>query len=178
MLATSYGFLVIIAIACTVFPRPARESLTRAAWPTPHTCPSGMPHSADAAEKHAVACAEAFIRRNGYTEARPISDSTQLAAESYELPVRSLAELLEMRRGSLVSRAYGVCRLSGWHAYTVVFRLPLRDTLDVRSEVARQTTGRAITMDSTYQHVTMQHRDFSIAAIDQPHQGCHRLSTR
>lgn len=170
--------LLLLTTGCAVAHRPQRDRLASVQWPTANTCPAAPTTAAEGAEKEAVACAEAFIRRNGYTDAAPVHDSTQLAAESYPLPL-GLAELLEMRRGSLEPRAYGVCRSTGWHAYTVVFRLASSgEDLDPRSEARRQTTGRAVTMDGSYQHVVMQHREFSIAAIDQPHQGCRRLARR
>jgi hypothetical protein len=117
----------------------------------------------------AILCAEAFVARNGYTDAPPVSDTTQLAFESIEFE-RSLTTLLAHRRNTLESNAYGVCPLGAvGPGLAVVFR-HLGDTV--------RRTGRAVTMTAGFDSLRVQHRDFILANVADSGAACSRVTSR
>ena len=165
--------LLLVAGACSLHARSGVAPLGLVTWPTPRTCPTQRTSSITTAEKQAILCAEAFVRRNGYTLASAIGDSAQIASESIEL-ARSFAHLLEQRHGTLQSTAYGVCRDSVWAGFTVVFAYRPERFPDSASEANQRTSSRAVTMDSAYQHLRVEHREMALATVDQGRHGCHR----
>jgi hypothetical protein len=115
----------------------------------------------------AILCAEAFVARNGYTDAPPVSDTTQLAFESIEWK-RSLTALLAHRRNTLESSAYGVCPLGAvGPGLAVVFRY--------RADTVR-STGRAVTMTAGFDSLRVQHRDFILANVADSGAACSRVT--
>ncbi|HKG93140.1 MAG TPA: hypothetical protein VKA84_14645 [Gemmatimonadaceae bacterium] len=107
----------------------------------------------EAPESTAVRCAEWFVARNGYTDL-PVADTGAVASESIERAA-SVAELLAERRSSLSRRAAVVCRgARRGSGYTVGFTDPARaDTL----------VGRAVTMDTAFRALRVEHPDYLIA---------------
>lgn len=124
----------------------------------PRAC--AVPMTAPTPEAQAVACAEEFIARNGYTDAEP--DTARLATESIEWG--SVEETLKRRRGSLESRAAGICGDATGYDHTIVFRY--------RSS---QTGARAVTMTRHFDGLRMQHVDFILANVTAPRHGCRPL---
>jgi hypothetical protein len=115
----------------------------------------------------AILCAEAFVARNGYTDAPAVSDTGQLAFESIELE-RSLTALLARRRSTLESNAYGVCPLGAvGPGLTVVFRY--------HGATVRRT-GRAVTMTAGFDSLRVQHRDFILANVADSGAACSRVT--
>ena len=75
--------------------------------------------SLESAADTAAYCAEGFVARNGYTDALPSMDRSQIVLEGWEMS-RSLEGVLYMRRATLRGTAYRVCpQRAGWW---VVFR--------------------------------------------------------
>ncbi len=111
---------------------------------------------------HAVACAEDFVRTNGYTDAPASSDSARLAYESIEWG-STTAEILSHRHNSLRPNADIVCfnAASDTQRYLIVF---LRST--------DSTKARAVTMDSAYYHMRMQHRDVRLDYVSSHSPSC------
>ena len=119
------------------------------------TAPSGD------AEDRAVACAEWFVARNGYTDASP-ADSAELAGEFIEY-APTVAKLLASRRNTLSRHAAVVCRGAPYGpGYTVGFAAP--DTREVDE-------GRAVTMDSTFAGLKVEHQGYrlNVALADSAH---------
>ncbi|HYJ79028.1 MAG TPA: hypothetical protein VEW03_05480 [Longimicrobiaceae bacterium] len=117
--------------------------------------------SAASDARHAIACAEEFVRRNGYTEAPPTTDSTLVAFESIEF-ADSLREVLALRHNALMERAVGVCigKADGDgltdHAYTVIFYL-------------RATSGghaRRVTMSAQFDELWVQRGVFLFTPVE------------
>jgi hypothetical protein len=114
----------------------------------------------------ALLCAEAFVARNGYTDAPATGDTTQLAFESIEAS-QSAAQLLADRRNTLESRAYGLCPLgAAGPGLAVIFRYRA-DTL--------RPIGRAVTMTADLDSLRVQHRDFILANVADSGTACVRL---
>jgi hypothetical protein len=120
--------------------------------------------------QHAIACAEEFVRRNGYTEAPPTADSL-LAFESIE-SVNSLRELLERRHDTLGERAFAVCigkadgdGLTG-HSYAVVFLV----------RITSLPHARVVTMSAQFDQLRVQHRGFVFSHVEDRHFGCRSVT--
>lgn len=124
----------------------------------PRAC--AVPMTEQTPEAQAVACAEEFIARNGYTDAEP--DTARLATESIEWGPAE--ETLKRRRGSLESPAAGVCADSAGYPYTVVFR-----------HRSSQTSARAVTMTVRFDEMRVQHREFILANVAERRFGCRPL---
>ena len=108
------------------------------------------PVSGERVESIAVRCAERVSARNGYTEI-PLADTSVVATESIEYSDSRLA----IRRNSLGRRAVVVCRGSiRGPGYTAGFLAPNR---------ADTVLGRAVTMDSTFRALRVEHRDYLVA---------------
>lgn len=121
-----------------------------------------VPRAAEStAPRHAVACAEDFIARNGYTSAA-VADTTQLASESIEY-AQSAAELVRLRQGGLQPRAFGVCEMEGGSEFTVVF---------LYARGSEHENGRAVTMSGGFDRLRVQHRDFILANVRERRHGC------
>jgi hypothetical protein len=117
-------------------------------------------------EAVAISCAEAFVARNGYTDAPAVDDTAQLALESIEFE-QSLPELRARRRNTLESLGYGVCPLgAAGPGLAVVFRY-IGDTL--------RRTGRAVTMTADFDSLRVQHQDFILANVADSGAACHRV---
>ena len=111
----------------------------------------------------AVRCAEWFVARQGYTEQPSVADSTAVAYESIEF-AESTAELLMQRRGTLESRAMGVCQGGArGSAWTVVFWNRGR------------TGARAVTLDEAFGSLRVEHVDFRPEAITEGVLACRSL---
>jgi hypothetical protein len=148
--------------ACSSADRPStgqagtvRDSVTRCGLTIPHSLP---------ADSIAVRCAERFIARNGYTDLA-VEDTSAISHESIEVGTTP-KEVLEHRRGSLARHGVVLCHdrrdASG---FTVGFVAPGDTSMKV---------GRAVTMDSTWGQIRMEHQDFlPSAAAAMP--GCARL---
>ena len=169
--------LLASATACSLSQREQHETLALASWPTPRACPVQPASGVGAAEQQAVLCAEAFVRRNGYTVAPPTNDTAQIASESIEL-AESFADLFQQRRGKLQPTAYGVCRGSGWRGYTVVFPYRPEGYRDGVAQAELRTGARAVTMDSAYRDLRVEHRTMALATVDEGLHGCRRLPNR
>lgn len=153
------GARPLIAIACAVL-LAGCAGRAPAAAPTPadlRAC--AVPMTARTPEAQAVACAEEFIARNGYTDTEP-GDRTRFVSESVERG--SAEETLGTRRGSLESRATVVCADSAGDAYTVVFR----------RQRSSQTSARAVTMTARFDEIRVQHRDLILANVPERRFGC------
>ena len=102
----------------------------------------------------AVAIAQEFVRKNGYTKA---PGSPPLQPESIEfLPPERWAEF---RHGKLMPVAYGYRRgrRGGEPGWTVVFEFrPLPNS----------ATGRAVTMDEFGKNAQIEHVDFLLDAVE------------
>ena len=109
----------------------------------------------------AVACAEEFVARNGYTDLAPTVDSSTVAYESLEFSV-NVAARLAGPTSSLERRAVGICDGAGrGPGYTVVFRPP--------GPAEAEQWARAVTMTLAFTDLRMQHRNFRIAYLDSLH---------
>ncbi len=109
--------------------------------------------------------AEQFVARNGYTDLPPAADTVSWAAELFELPWGSLAELMRQRRNTLERRAVAVCPHGpgGRPGYTVVFRYK-----------AESLSGqaRAVRMGPQFDGMVMQHQEFSLRYAAAPGSPC------
>ena len=126
--------------------------------PTPSGPAAGSKgKSYETPEEKAVRLAEEFVARNGYTDLPP--DRANLTGESIEWS-SDVDMLLRLRRDSLERRAYGVRPVGkvGRPGWTVVFRHKEHDAPD--------NTGRAVTMDSDFRNLRVQHQDFFLAAVE------------
>ena len=111
----------------------------------------------------AVRCAEWFIARNGYID-RPVTDTAAMAPESIELGHSPLG-WLAARHNTLAPRAVVVCRgAKRGPGFTVGFLRPGSDT----------TVGRAVTMDTMFQALRVEHVDFSVARARADTSTCRR----
>jgi hypothetical protein len=145
--------LLVLALVLMGLPK----GISAQAHPDPRSC-LGPQRSGATPVQRAVACAEEFIRRNGYTS-HPAADSTLLATESIEWGV----SLLEGRHDSLAERAFGVCTGGGdSHAFTVVFTYR-----EGSKEVAR-----AVTMSREFTELRVQHVDFILRNVFERQHGC------
>ena len=104
-------------------------------------------------QSEAVALAEKFIARNGYTDLPP--DKTKLSYESIEWE-ENVDRMLEQRHDTLERRAYGVVsgRKGGEPGWTVVFRYKHPSDREMRSN------GRAVTMNLDGSKPRVEHVDF------------------
>ncbi|HYJ78046.1 MAG TPA: hypothetical protein VEW03_00390 [Longimicrobiaceae bacterium] len=113
------------------------------------------------AARYAIACAEAFVRRNGYTSIPPAADTTLLSTEPGD-SVGSVAELLARRRDTLEADAFGVCVGENGEGYVVAFRY--------RS--GAQATARAVVMSAVFGDLRVYPRDFILALVPERREGC------
>ena len=96
-------------------------------------------------EQRAVACAEWFIARQGYTSSEATDDTMEIASEGIELE-SDPAKLLAARKNTLQSRAFIVCtRPDG---YDVGFRY-----IDAGG-------ARGVSMDDQFGSLRVEHADF------------------
>ena len=102
-------------------------------------------------EQKAKRLAERFLVENGYTEQPPVLD--KVVPESIERGV-------EQRRNTLQPKAYGVVfhRRTG-PGWTVVFQYSPSMKEDPKA-------GRAVTMDDAFGDIRMEHKDYSLEAVD------------
>ena len=113
----------------------------------------------------AVACAEHFVRLNGYTDWPASADTTLLSSESIEWGA-SWVERLSLRANTLPDRARFACPSGPVKpGYTVVFVYP-KDT----------TRGRAVTSLLDLTELRMMHQDVNLAFIRSEQSGCHPLA--
>ena len=70
-------------------------------------------------ERQSIASAEAFVARNGYTQAGHPTDLPVVNAEVLD-PIATPEQLMEWRRGTLSAKAFGIVR-AGSDAYYVLF---------------------------------------------------------
>ena len=152
------AWVLLLVAGCRM---PARSMEEPAAVAVAELDPSGEPRrcgislaSGTTAEEHAVRCAEWFVSRNGYTLLRP-ADPARVAREPLDSAL-SVDALLARRRGTLDPRAVAVCRTppdgTGF-AFMVGFAY--------RAEYP-PPNGRAVTMDSAFADLRMQHRGISL----------------
>jgi hypothetical protein len=113
-----------------------------------HCTPPAVSRTEDQLRRFAVLCAEAFVRRNGFTSYPPVSDSTQWTLNWMESG-RTPSEAVAKRRNRLQDNASGVCkRLELGSAYVVAFRNRSEDT----------TFGRLVAVDSSSFALKMAHQ--------------------
>ncbi|MFN8575118.1 MAG: hypothetical protein U0132_23900 [Gemmatimonadaceae bacterium] len=109
------------------------------------TIPASLPR-----DSIAVRCAEAFVARNGYTDV-PVQDTGAIAHEFIE-PGATPREVLSYRRHSLGSRGVTLCHdRREQPGFTVGFAAPADTVMQV---------GRAVTMDSSFRGVKMEHQTY------------------
>jgi hypothetical protein len=108
-------------------------------------------------EEKAVRLAVEFVARNGYTDLPP--NRSNLSHETVETADGIEGMLLD-RFDMLEPRAYGFAYgRSGGSGYTVVFRYTNRMG-DYSKEV-----GRAVTMDTDFQNLRVEHKDFFLRKV-------------
>ena len=114
----------------------------------------------------AIQVAEAFVRRNGYTDYRPGPDQVLDSNELFD-EARPREEILDSRANTLEASAVGAIPVgrtgleAGW---TVAFER--RKTLWQRLLGARRDErGRVVTMNSDGTNVEMAHMDFRLEAV-------------
>ena len=114
----------------------------------------------------AVARAERFVREQGYTTVA--ADPKHYESESLEFPSRD--DALQMRRGTLQPRAYGVVRRGrgGAPGWTVAFLYSCTEEhlLYAAAEPWRMQSARAVTMTPTFTNLRMEHKEFRLSAVD------------
>ncbi|HEX8832454.1 MAG TPA: hypothetical protein VF705_14865 [Longimicrobium sp.] len=155
--ATLSHVLVMIGV-CAVLPACATMH-AGAAHTDARACRAVLGSSASPLQR-AVACAEEFVHRNGYTDAPPAADSSLVATESIEWS-GSLAELLASRRNTLEAQAFSVCTF-GDEGYAVVFRF--------RGGSADH--GRVVTMSPRFGGLRVEHQDFALSNVTERRVGC------
>lgn len=111
-------------------------------------------------EAKAIAAAQGFISRMGYTDG--IARSADMMADCVEVS-DDLEESYGSRYDTLEPRAYGLSHSgrrgeSGW---TVVFRYTKR------AGGSRMKTGRAVTMDEHFRNLRVEHRDFFLDKVEE-----------
>jgi hypothetical protein len=125
-----------------------------------------LAEAARSAEEHAIACAEAFIARNGYTLLPPPTDRSMIALESIEYAA-SLEELLRDRRGSLEPVAFAVCSPDERQRWLVAFRYS-----------DGSSGARAVSMSTDFRDLRVEHRDFGTEVAASEEHGCRLLPIR
>jgi hypothetical protein len=120
-----------------------------------------LPVTNESPEERAVHCAEWFVARQGYTLDAPVADSSLVVPEGIEW-TQSIAERLSSRRGSLRSRAFGLC-------------VSADGSFDVAFLSTDGTYARGVTMDARFGSLRMQHSNFSIDVVEQRLHGCRSL---
>ena len=135
---------------CSVGSRSAADSLVVfGAGPAVSQCrlKAPIPGSRDSI---AVKCAEAFVARNGYTNA-PADDSTLIAYE-FIAPGRGAVEILKHRHNTLAPRAILLCHDRRERpGFTIAFARPGDSAL---------SQARAVTMDTSLDKLRIEHVDF------------------
>jgi hypothetical protein len=140
--------LFAFVAACNSAPRSAsnrssatQDSVARCGLMIPRSLPP---------DSIAIQCAEGFIARNGYTDL-PVLDTTGISRELIE-PGTTATEILGSRRASLGRRAVVFCHdRRETPGFTVGFVSPGDTTLKI---------GRAVTMDSAFGQVRIEHVAF------------------
>ena len=134
------------------------------------TCPAavadGDSTAAPGSSARAVRCAEWFIVQQGFTE-QPVSDTAAIVRDFEEtgFPTRTL---LELRRGSLAPKAYGVCTgLSYRSAYNVVFLYA--------GAAASDSVGRTVSMTRALAGMYVTHQAMYLAPVRTGEFGCRLL---
>jgi hypothetical protein len=104
-------------------------------------------------ESLAVRCAESFVVRNGYTDVPP-PDTSEMVGESLEFRLSARDKLAD-RQGTLRRRAVVFCRGDrGRPGYTIGFAAPGDSVMEL---------GRAVTMDTLFGSLVVQHQMFVVA---------------
>ena len=153
--------LLAPALACCLLLVPTREARGQ----TADAC-SVPARSGQTPAQRAVACAEAFVRDNGYTDTPALADTTRLVPESIEW-TGGWAARLDFRRGQLAPRAVAVCPWitgSRTPGFTVVF-----------ARRAPAPGARAVVMLADYTLLEVEHQDLDPAALWDPEYRCTRL---
>lgn len=109
-------------------------------------------------EVEAIALAEDFIVKNGYTNLPPV-EKDKITPELYDKLV-TFETVMKLRHNSLQPKAYGLIRnrrgVPGW---TIIFaRIPSAD-FDPKN-------GRGVSMDLEGKHLFMEPREFPLSTID------------
>jgi hypothetical protein len=121
-----------------------------------------------------VLIAEEFIARNGYTDVDP--DRDNLSYEAVEF-ANGIDKMLEERRNTLESRAYGVRyggRMGTNGGWTVVFRYKKSGVDTPKAKVKGlgvdwslfEKSGRAVTMDADFGNLRVEHKGFWLDKVD------------
>jgi len=120
-----------------------------------------LPDTMRTRESRAIQCAEWFIARQGYTDASPVTDTTQVAPEGIEWKRGALARLAA-RHATLEPHAFGVC-----------------EGEDGRFHVAFWGPGhgyaRGVTLDPRFGSLRVQHPDFNPEVVTERLHGCHPI---
>jgi hypothetical protein len=109
----------------------------------------------------AIDIAEYFIAQNGYTNAPPMADKSNLKLESLEYS-SDPDEILAHRHNTLESKAYEVIRHRDNTGWTIVFRFSGTNEMYNRlagANEARYKDGRAVVMDQYGREVHVEHQD-------------------
>jgi hypothetical protein len=132
-------------------------------------------------EVAAIQCAEAFIARNGYTQVEPTTTLELIASESVEDDT-ALSALLEHRHNQLGPSAIVVCpgrvirrTEPGWTVAFGVTKEYLPDSMAQRMGI--RDLERAVTMDTTFGELRMEHMPFD-RALHTQNGNCRELSHR
>ena len=133
----------------------------------------------------AAACAEAFVRDNGYTD-RPSLPVDQVAWESIEMPFVGPESLLALRKGTIEPRAEWLCPArflrKAEQGYTVGFRYrhsPSIDSLLRRNGIpGPDTVLRAVSMSRGYRELRMEHMPLVVGDPDLFHSHCQQLKAK
>lgn len=108
-------------------------------------------------EAGAIRLAEEFVKRNGYTESPAEKDKLNYEIEE---PSTDIEVILKSRRNTLEPKAFGISSHSksgeGW---TVIFKYN-EEYLKTVTDMDLSNRGRAVTMNSNFEEITMQHKDF------------------
>ena len=139
----------------------ARNLQAQAPEPTdPRACELGGGPAVTAA-RYAIACAEKFVRRNGYTSLPASADSSMISREAEE-PAGSVAELLDRRRDTLEPQAFGICVGNAGEGYVVPFRY----------RAGSKTRARAVVMSVAFDQLRVYPQDFNLALVPGRREGC------
>lgn len=136
----------------------------------PITCPRAIAQADSAAPPDSVAravrCAEWFIANQGFTD-QAVADTAPIIRD-FEESAFPRAAVLDMRRGSLVPKAYGACTaLNG--GYTVVFLYA--------GTAASDSVGRTVWMTRKLSDMYVIHQDIYLARVRAGEFGCRLLGS-
>lgn len=111
-------------------------------------------------EAEAVRLAEEFIIINGYTDAPPSKDRSQITAELLD-KLATFETIMKMRRNTLERPAYGLIhkRRNGHPGWTIIFHRSPAKEFDL-------TKGRGVSMDLAGKHLLMETYEYPLDRIE------------